>query len=100
MTYSGKDGFVYKDGKSTRENSTPRYTTYSNNPILLFARCTKVTLEKKILNNPTSIWEHWELTNIQWVNVVPGCGKSTWVNNFVPDSDIIATTTTEAADQE
>ena len=106
--YSGKDGFVYKDDRSTVENSPPRYATSSDDPILVIARCTEVALEQRILNtaltiqaskNPTSIWEHWEPPDIKWVNGVPGCGKSTWVvNNFIPDRDLVATTTTEAAE--
>ena len=105
VAYSGKDGFVYKGDRSTGENLPLRYTTSLDDPILVIARCTEVALEQRILNtaftiqtsnNPTSIWEHWEPPEMGvWVNGVLGCGKSTWmVNNFIFDSDLIATTTT------
>ena len=59
--YSGKDAFVYKNDKTTGENSPPRYTTSSDDTILVITRCTEVALEQRILNttfsiqNPTSI---------------------------------------------
>ena len=44
--YSGKDGFVYKDDKSTGENSSPRYTISPNNTILAVGRCTEEEEER------------------------------------------------------
>ncbi|CAK1604660.1 unnamed protein product [Parnassius mnemosyne] len=64
-------------------------------------------LEDRILNMADAIsrtcetgdpWESWTVPTINWVNGVPGCGKTTWIiKQFDAENDLIVTTTTEAA---
>lgn len=105
--YSSGNGFVALNKTETERTGRPKYATPSNDPIVVTAKCTKIMLDDRILEMAQTIernldveasWENWVVPKIQWVNGVPGCGKTTWViRHFDVDKDAIITTTTEAA---
>lgn len=105
--YSAESGFVGLNEAETERTGRPKYAIPSNDPIVVTAKCTKIMLDDRILEMAKTIernsdveanWENWEVPKIQWVNGVPGCGKTTWViSHFDVDRDAIITTTTEAA---
>lgn len=78
-----------KVNQTNEENSTPRYRTSSNDPILVVAQCTKVPLEHRILTMAKTVQPPSS-------SLLASGNPPTY--NFNSDHDLIATTTTEAPD--
>lgn len=105
--YSNTCGFVSLDEEQNEEEGKIVFKTPPGDPVVVVAKCTKVMLDDRILEMANTISgdlsdgkipEHWVQPTIEWVNGVPGCGKTTWVMSQIDaERDMIVTTTTEAA---
>ncbi|KAL4719103.1 hypothetical protein ACJJTC_012468, partial [Scirpophaga incertulas] len=99
--YSGSSGFV-SASKTGRLFNTP-----PEDPVVVVAKCTRVMLEGEVLTRAKTMASEslegappgsWADTAIEWVNGVPGCGKTEWVTSRIDiANDIAITTTLEAA---
>lgn len=99
--YSATCGFVFLNEESTIKNNRPKFKTPPNDPIVVVAKCTRIMLNGKILEmaRTTAQTIYYNVVpEFTWINGVPGCGKTTWiVDHFYPQTDVIITTTIEAA---
>ncbi|XP_052741604.1 uncharacterized protein LOC128198763 [Bicyclus anynana] len=106
--YSATYGLVDRIEEESRMSGSPppqKFKVPQDDPVVVIARCTRIMLNEKIqeraktiAGNNDELLELWDVPIFTWVNGVPGCGKTTWiVNNFDPVSDVVTTTTTEAA---
>ncbi|CAH2104871.1 unnamed protein product [Euphydryas editha] len=105
--YNTTAGFVGA-AEAEGQNEEPLiFSTPKEDPVVVVAKCTRVMLgdrilemAKTIMGDPEvgDIFGAWELPTLQWVNGVPGCGKTTYiVRNFDEDNEVVTTTTVEAA---
>ncbi|XP_046977642.1 uncharacterized protein LOC124543462 [Vanessa cardui] len=105
--YSAAKGFVGLVEAEGRGDSPLKFLTPVGDPIVVVARCTRIMLDDRILEMAKSISTgpeneaplvDWELPRLSWINGVPGCGKTAHiVKNFDEDTEVVATTTLEAA---
>lgn len=100
--YNLTDGFVPEivpPGGAKDKFVKTNYAVPPDDTIVVVTRNTKVFLDEKILRRLDALTpEELDEFEIEWVNGVPGCGKTSWiVNHFKPDTDMIVTTTVEAA---
>ncbi|KAL4719026.1 hypothetical protein ACJJTC_018414 [Scirpophaga incertulas] len=99
--YSGSSGFV------TASKTGRLFNTPPEDPVVVVAKCTRVMLEGEVLAMAKTMASEslegaapgsWADTAIEWVNGVPGCGKTEWVTSRIDiANDIAVTTTLEAA---
>ena len=102
--YNETTGFVALDENEFGKTSQLRFGTPPNDPIAVTTKNTKIMLDDRILRmaismvNDLSSGANWDVPLIEWVNGVPGCGKTSWViSSFDIGHDIVITTTVEAA---
>lgn len=102
--YSATAGFVDLEEEATKEPEKPRFKTTSRDNTLVIAKCTRIMLGHKTINQANSVAGEkgenlgkWQVPNFTWVNGVPGCGKTTWIiRNFDKTRDVVITGSTEA----
>lgn len=104
--YNKTRGFVVMNEEKSRLTEKLVFDTPDDDPIVVVAKCTKVMLEERILERAETVSRgvntggaiaDQATPKINWINGVPGCGKTYWVlNNFIADQDIVTTATTEA----
>ncbi|GBP05489.1 hypothetical protein EVAR_3003_1 [Eumeta japonica] len=105
--YIATNGLVALDKEQTDRTERPKYVIPSYDLIVVISRCTRVTLEERILKMVKTVTkriasgdarEDWEVPDITWVNEVPGCGKTTWVVKHLElGRGVVITTIREAA---
>ncbi|CAH2105844.1 unnamed protein product [Euphydryas editha] len=105
--YNSTAGFVSAVESEGKDEEPQTFETPEGDPVVVVARCTKVMLGDRILQMAKTISNDWEagllsvtwgLPSLEWINGVPGCGKTTRiVRDFDEDTEVVITTTVEAA---
>lgn len=105
--YNITSGFVNAIEEEGQNDEHQIFHTPKGDPVVVVAKCTRVMLGDRVLGMAKTIMSDpdarcafgaWRLPTMRWTNGVPGCGKTTHiVRNFDENSEVVATTTIEAA---
>ncbi|KAG6456670.1 hypothetical protein O3G_MSEX009866 [Manduca sexta] len=88
--YNATSGFVASEEAESERKGNPHFNTPPQDSIVVTARCTRIMLDDRILAMADTITgnlvanavpDNCTVPVFQWVNGVPGCGKTTWVVN-------------------
>ncbi|KAJ0178362.1 hypothetical protein K1T71_006185 [Dendrolimus kikuchii] len=109
-TYNATGRLVtLEEDKTERGSDKPCFNTPPDDPVVVVMKSTRIMLDDRILEKAKTLTEisaggepfdKWTVSEITWINGVPGCGKTTaMLRAFKKDEDMVITATKKSAEE-